>query len=38
MTTTQQDTRHQIPTRLDVDAAVPSFSKAMSHLDTTATR
>lgn len=38
MTTTQQDTRHQIPTRLDVDAAVPSFSKAMSHLDTVATR
>jgi len=38
MTTTQQDTRHQVPTRLDVDAAVPSFGKAMAHLDTTATR
>ena len=29
---------HQVPTRLDVDAAVPAFSKAMAHLDTTATR
>ena len=38
MTTTQKDTLHQIPTRLDVDAAVPAFSKAMAHLDTTATR
>jgi AhpD family alkylhydroperoxidase len=40
MTTTTQtsDVRHQVPVRLDVDAAVPSFSKAMSHLDTTATR
>ena len=38
MTTTQQDTRHQVPTRLDVDAAVSAFSKAMAHLDTTATR
>jgi AhpD family alkylhydroperoxidase len=38
MTTTRQDPLHQIPTRLDVDAAVPSFSKAMAHLDTTATR
>jgi AhpD family alkylhydroperoxidase len=40
MTTTTQtsDARHQVPVRLDVDAAVPSFSKAMSHLDTTATR
>ena len=38
MTTTQQDGRHEIPTRLDVDAAVPACSKAMSHLDTTATR
>ena len=38
MTTTQEDTLHQIPTRLDVDAAVPAFSKAMAHLDTTATR
>jgi AhpD family alkylhydroperoxidase len=32
------DSRHQVPTRLDVDAAVPSFSKAMAHLDTTATK
>jgi AhpD family alkylhydroperoxidase len=38
MTTTQHDARHRIPTRLDVDAAVPSFSKAMSHLDTATTR
>jgi AhpD family alkylhydroperoxidase len=39
MTTTQtSEVRHQVPVRLDVDAAVPSFSKAMSHLDTTATR
>jgi AhpD family alkylhydroperoxidase len=38
MTTTQTDTRHQIPTRLDVDAVIPSFNKAMAHLDTTATR
>jgi len=32
------DTLHRIPTRLDVDAAVPTFSKAMAHLDTSATR
>jgi AhpD family alkylhydroperoxidase len=38
MTTTEQDTRHEIPSRLDVDAVVPAFSKAMAHLDTTATR
>src|SRR5690242_20782989 len=38
MTTTQHDALHQIPTRLDVDAAIPSYSKAMAHLDTTATR
>lgn len=38
MTTTQEDTLHQIPSRLDVDSAVPAFSKAMAHLDTTATR
>jgi AhpD family alkylhydroperoxidase len=38
MKTDTQDTRHRIPTRLDVDAAVPAFSKAMAHLDTTATR
>jgi AhpD family alkylhydroperoxidase len=38
-TTTQTTDRlHPIPRRLDVDAAVPSYSKAMSHLDTTATR
>jgi AhpD family alkylhydroperoxidase len=36
--TTTTDPRHTIPSRLDVDAAVPAFSKAMSHLDTTATR
>ncbi len=29
---------HVVPLRLDVDSAVPSYSKAMSHLDTTATR
>jgi AhpD family alkylhydroperoxidase len=40
MTTTTQtsDRLHRVPVRLDVDAAVPSYSKAMSHLDTTATR
>jgi AhpD family alkylhydroperoxidase len=38
MTTTHQDTRHTIPTRLDIDSATPAFSKAMAHLDTTATR
>jgi AhpD family alkylhydroperoxidase len=37
-TTQTSDRLHQVPTRLDVDAAVPSYSKAMSHLDTTATR
>jgi AhpD family alkylhydroperoxidase len=36
--TTSTDTLHQIPARLDVDAAAPTFSKAMSHLDTSATR
>jgi AhpD family alkylhydroperoxidase len=36
--TTTQDTLHRIPARLDVDVAVPTFSKAMSHLDTSATR
>jgi AhpD family alkylhydroperoxidase len=36
--TTTQDSLHQIPARLDVDAAIPSYSKAMAHLDTTATR
>ena len=38
MTTTDIDARHHIPSRLDLDAAVPAFSKAMAHLDTTATR
>ena len=38
MTTTQQDTRHGIPTRLDVDAVIQSYSKAKAHLDTTSTR
>ena len=40
MTTSTIDTepRHQIPTRLDVDAAIPAFGKALSHLDTTAVR
>jgi AhpD family alkylhydroperoxidase len=38
MTTTQNETLHEVPTRLDVDAAVPAYSKAMAHLDTTATR
>jgi AhpD family alkylhydroperoxidase len=38
MTTTRTEARHQIPTRLDVDAAIPSFNKAMAHLDSTATR
>jgi AhpD family alkylhydroperoxidase len=32
------DSLHPVPTRLDVDAAVPAFGKAMAHLDTTATR
>jgi AhpD family alkylhydroperoxidase len=36
MTTT--DTRHRIPTRLDVDVAVPAFSKAVSRLDGSATQ
>jgi AhpD family alkylhydroperoxidase len=36
--TTTAESRHQIPSRLDFDAAAPAFSKAMSHLDTTATR
>src|SRR5690242_13180588 len=38
MTTTQSDTRHQVPTRLDVDAVIPAYYKAMAHLDTTSTR
>jgi AhpD family alkylhydroperoxidase len=36
--TTTQETRHQIPVRLDVDAAVPAFSRAMSRLDGSATQ
>lgn len=36
--TTTPDQTHAVPVRLDVDAAVPTFSKAMSHLDTSATR
>jgi AhpD family alkylhydroperoxidase len=32
MTTT--DTLHRIPTRLDIDTAAPTFSKAVAHLDT----
>jgi AhpD family alkylhydroperoxidase len=35
MTTTSLN---HVPTRLDVDAAVPAFSKAVSHLDTTTAR
>jgi AhpD family alkylhydroperoxidase len=35
---TTHESLHKVPTRLDVDTAVPAFSKAMSHLDTTATR
>ena len=35
MTTTDL---HRVPSRLDVDAAVPAFSKAMAHLDTMATK
>jgi AhpD family alkylhydroperoxidase len=37
MTTTQTDL-HTIAERLDFDAAVPAFSKAMNHLDNSATR
>jgi AhpD family alkylhydroperoxidase len=32
------DTLHPVPTRLDVEGAVPAFGKAMAHLDTTATK
>jgi AhpD family alkylhydroperoxidase len=35
---TTHDSLHKVPTRLDVDAAVPAFSKAMAHLDSTTTR
>jgi len=37
MTTTTEHL-HQIPTRLDIDAAVPAFSKAVTHLDNATTR
>lgn len=37
MTTTHADL-HTIAERLDFDAAAPAFSKAMNHLDNTATR
>src|SRR3954454_7190137 len=33
-----QEPLHEVPIRLDLDAAVPAFSEAMAHLDTTATR
>jgi AhpD family alkylhydroperoxidase len=36
--TTTTETLHQIPTRLDVDTAVPAFSRAMSRLDGAATQ
>jgi AhpD family alkylhydroperoxidase len=41
--TTTHEARHTIPARLDparldLDAVVPAYSKAMAHLDTTATR
>ena len=35
---TTHESLHKVPTRLDVDAAVPAFSKAMAHLDSTTTR
>ena len=36
MTTT--DALHAIPTRLDIDAAAPAFSKAIAHLDNATNR
>ena len=36
--TTTTETLHRIPTRLEVDAAVPAFSRAMSRLDGSATQ
>lgn len=36
MTTTEN--LHRIASRLDLDATAPTFTKAMSHLDTSATR
>ena len=36
--TLTSETLHRIPTRLDVDAAVPAFSRAMSRLDGAATQ
>jgi AhpD family alkylhydroperoxidase len=38
MTTTSTESLHRIPTRLDVDSAVPAFSRAMSRLDGSATQ
>jgi len=35
---TTHESLHKVPTRLDVDAAVPAFSKAMAHLDRAATQ
>ncbi len=36
--TTTIETLHRVPTRLDVDAAVPAFSRAMGRLDGSATQ
>jgi AhpD family alkylhydroperoxidase len=36
MTTT--DSLHKVPTRLDIDAVAPAFSKAVTHLDNATTR
>src|SRR5262245_4038512 len=36
--TTTTETLYAIPTRLDVDSAVPAFSRAMSRLDGAATQ
>src|SRR3954468_10151561 len=35
---TSTDALHAIPTRLDIDAAAPAFSKAISHLDNATNR
>jgi AhpD family alkylhydroperoxidase len=35
---TSTESLHKVPTRLDIDAAVPGFSQAMTHLDNAATR
>jgi len=37
-TDTTTETLHPIPTRLDVDATIPAFSRAMSRLDGSATQ